>query len=136
MPTEVRRLHRWSSPFIAAGAIRALMLPIVGAVFASGGVLLSRLDLLSLLFVVPACVYAFIRQRVYTYRFTEHELVVRDGLLTKNVRHVSYERIHNVALVRNPIHRMLGVATARIETAAGGKPEALLRVISLEAAES
>ena len=89
MPTEVRRLHRWSSPFIAAGAIRALMLPIVGAVFASGGVLLSRLDLLSLLFVVPACVYAFIRQRVYTYRFTEHELVVRDGLLTKNVRHVS-----------------------------------------------
>ena len=111
------------------------MLPIVGAVFASGGVLLSRLDLLSLLFVVPACVYAFIRQRVYTYRFTEHELVVRDGLLTQNVRHVSYERIHNVALVRNPIHRMLGVATARIETAAGGKPEALLRVISLEAAE-
>jgi putative membrane protein len=135
MPTEVRRLHRWSAPFIAAGTIRVLMLPIIGAVLASGGVLLSRLDLLSVLFVVPACVYAFITQRVYTYRFTEHELVVRDGLLTRNVRHVSYERIHNVALVRNPIHRMLGVATARVETAAGGKPEALLRVISLEAAE-
>ena len=135
METEVRRLHRWSWPFIAAGTIRALILPIAGAVFASGGVLLSRLDLLSVLFIVPALVYAFIRQRVYNYRFTENELVVRDGLLTKNVRHISYERIHNVALVRNPIHRMLGVTTARIETAAGGKPEALLRVVSLEAAE-
>jgi len=135
MQTEVRRLNRWSWPFIAAGTIRALIIPAAGAVVASGGVLLTRLDFLSLLFIVPALVYAFIRQRVYSYRFTESELVVRDGLLTKNVRHISYERIHNVALVRNPFHRLLGVTTARIETAAGGKPEALLRVLSLEAAD-
>ena len=135
MQTEVHRLHRWSWLFIAAGTIGALIIPIVGAVIVSRGVLLSRMDLLAVLFVVPAFVYAFIRQRVYNYRFTESELVVRDGLLTKNVRHISYERIHNVALVRNPIHRILGVTTARIETAAGGKPEALLRVVSLEAAE-
>ena len=135
MQTEVHRLHRWSWLFIAAGTIGALILPIAGAVIVSRGVLLSRMDLLAVLLVVPAFVYAFIRQRVYNYRFTESELVVRDGLLTKNVRHISYERIHNVALVRNPIHRMLGVTTARIETAAGGKPEALLRVVSLEAAE-
>ncbi len=121
--------------FIAAGTIRAMILPAVGTIFASGGFLLGYLHLLSLVFIVPALVFAFVRQRVYNYRFTERELVVRDGLLTKNVRHISYERIHNVALVRNPIHRLLGVATARIETAAGGKPEALLRVLSLEAAE-
>ncbi len=135
MRTEARRLHRWSWPFLAAGTIRALIVPVVGAVVASRGVLLSRLDLLSVLFVVPALVLAFMRQRVYNYRFTDSGLVVRNGLLTKNVRHIAYERIHNVALVRNPIHRMLGVTTARIETAAGGKPEALLRVLSLEAAE-
>ena len=135
MPPEARRLHRWSFVFIAAGTVRALILPAVGAIVASGGVLLARLDLLSLIFIVPALVFAFVRQRVYNYRFTESALVVRDGLLTRNVRHISYERIHNVALVRNPIHRLLGVATARIETAAGGKPEALLRVLSLEAAD-
>ncbi len=135
MQPEARRLHRWSWMFIAAGAIRALILPAAGAIFASGGFLLSRLDLLSLIFIVPALAYAFVKQRVYSYRFTESELVVRDGLLTRNVRHISYERIHNVALVRNPIHRLLGVATARVETAAGGKPEALLRVLSLEAVD-
>jgi putative membrane protein len=135
MQTEPRRLHRWSWPFIAAGTIRALIVPAIGAVVASGGFLLARLDLISLVLIVPALVYAFVRQRVYNYRFTDGELVVRDGLLTRNVRHISYERIHNVALVRNPIHRLLGVTTARIETAAGGKPEALLRVVSLEAAD-
>jgi putative membrane protein len=135
MQAEIRRLHRWSWPFIAAGTIRALIVPALGAVVASGGVLLSRLDWVSVVLVVPAFAYAFVRQRVYNYRFTDGELVVRDGLLTRNVRHISYERIHNVALVRNPIHRLLGVTTARIETAAGGKPEALLRVLSLEAAD-
>ncbi len=135
MQTDLRRLHRWSWPFIAAGTVRALILPAIGAIFASGGVLLARLDLLSLLFIVPALVFSFVRQKVYNYRFTDTELVVRNGLLTRNVRHISYKRIHNVALVRNPFHRLLGVATARIETAAGGKPEALLRVLSLEAVD-
>ncbi|MCD4749832.1 MAG: PH domain-containing protein [Thermoanaerobaculales bacterium] len=135
MQTEARQLNSWSWMFIAAGTMRALLIPAAGAVVASGGFLLTHLHFLSLLLIVPALVYAFIRQKVYSYRFTDSELVVRDGLLTKNVRHISYERIHNVALVRNPIHRLLGVTTARIETAAGGKPEALLRVLSLEAAD-
>jgi putative membrane protein len=135
MQAEARRLSGWSWPFIAAGTVRALLIPAVGAVVASGGVLLTRLDFLSLLLIAPAIIYAFIKQRVYSYHFTQSELVVRDGLLTRNVRHISYQRIHNVALVRNPIHRLLGVTTARIETAAGGKPEAVLRVVSMEAAD-
>jgi len=135
MHPDARRLNRWSWIFIAAGTARTLILPVIGATVVSGGVLLARLDLLSLIFIVPALVYAVIKQKVYNYRFTESELVVRDGLLTRNVRHISYERIHNVTLVRNPFHRMLGLVTARVETAAGGKPEALLRVLSLEAAE-
>jgi putative membrane protein len=135
MPAEARRLHRWSWLFIAASSMKTLIVVAVGSIIASGGVLLARLDILSLVLIVPALVFAFIRQKVYTYSFAESELVVRDGLLTRNVRHISYERVHNVALVRNPIHRLLGVTSARIETAAGGKPEALLRVLSLEAAE-
>ena len=85
MQPEARRLQRWSWMFIAAGTIRALIIPVAGAIFASGGVLLSRLDLLSLLFIVPSLAYAFVRQRVYNYRFTESELVVRDGWFSKSI---------------------------------------------------
>jgi len=135
MQAEAHRLHRWSWIFIAAGTLRALIVPAIAAIFASGGVLLWRPELLSLLLIVPAGVFGFIRQWVYNYRFADGALVVRDGLLTRNVRQIPYERIHNIALVRNPLHRALGVATVRIETAVGGHPEALLRVLSLEAAE-
>jgi putative membrane protein len=133
MPSEARRLHGSSWIFIAAGTVRALIFPIVGTIVASGGVVLWRPELLSLVVIVPTLVFAFVRQRVYNYGFTDEALVVRDGLLTRNVRHIAYDRIHDVALVTNPIHRALGVATARIETAAGGEPEALLRVLSLPA---
>ena len=135
MQSESRRLNRWSWIFITAGTIRALIVPAIAVIFASGGVLLWRPELLSLIVIVPSVIYAFIRQRVYSYRFTDGALVVRDGLLTRNVRQIPYERIHNVAFARNPLHRALGVATVRIETAAGGRPEALLRVLSLESAE-
>lgn len=135
MRADPHRLNRWSWIFITAGTLRALIVPAVAATFASGGALLWRPGLLSLVLIAPSAAYGFIRQWVYNYRFADGELVVRDGLLFRNVRQIPYERIHNVALVRNPLHRALGVATVRIETAAGGKPEALLRVLSLEAAE-
>jgi putative membrane protein len=135
MQTETHRLNHWSWIFITAGTIRVLIVPAIAAIFASGGVLLWRPELLSLVVVVPSAVYAFIRQRIYNYRFTDSAVVVRDGLLTRNVRQIPYERIHNVALVRNPLHRALDVATVRLETASGGSPEALMRVLSLEAAE-
>lgn len=135
MEAETRRLNRWSWIFVAVGTMRALIVPLIAAIFASGGVLLWRPEWLLLVLVVPSAIFGLIRQRIYSYRFTDSALVVRDGLLTRNVREIPYERIHNVALVRNPLHRALGVASVRIETAAGGKPEAVLSVLSLEAAQ-
>ena len=41
------------------------------------------------------------------------------------------DRIQNVDLVQNPLHRMLRVAEVRVETASGTEPEATLRVLSM-----
>ncbi|MEM9294065.1 MAG: PH domain-containing protein [Acidobacteriota bacterium] len=132
---EGHRLHGWSWIFLIGGMLRALLIPLIAAVFAGGDVLLIWLNWVSLAVLVPIAAIAAIYQRIYRYRFTAEALEVRDGLLTRNLRQIPYERIHNVALVRNPLHRLLGVATARIETGAGGGAEAQLRVLSLEAAE-
>jgi len=135
MPSEVRRLHPLSWLFIAATSVKSLIFPAILAMFAFGGGPLALIEVWSLIFIVPALVFALIKQRIYSYRFMEEELVVRDGLLTKKERHIPYDRVHNVALVQNPFHRLLGVASARVETAAGGKPEAVMRVLSLDAVE-
>ena len=37
MQAEARRLNRWSWIFITAGTLRALIVPAIAAIFASGG---------------------------------------------------------------------------------------------------
>lgn len=135
MPAEIRRLHRLSWLFMMATSVKALIVPLIAALFASSQIPMVRFELVGLLILGPAFVVAFLQQRIYNYRFGDDELVIRDGILTKTERHIPYDRVHNVVLVRNPFHRMLGVASARVETAAGGKPEAVMRVLSLEAVE-
>ena len=89
--------------------------------------ILVRYD--SVLFFVPVVVGSLIRYWNYLYRLEGDELIVRDGLVTRNERHVPYARIQNIDLVQNPLHRMLGVAEVRVETAGGEKPEVVMRVL-------
>ena len=135
MAAEIRRLHPLSWLFMTATSVKGLLLPLIFVFFISGSNPWARYQLLSLLVIVPAFVAALLKQGIYNYRFTDEELVIRDGILTKKERHIPYDRVHNIALVRNPIHRMLGVASARVETGAGGAAEAVMRVLTLEAVD-
>ncbi len=96
---------------------------------------MASYQLLGGMVIIPTLIGALLKQAIYNYRFDAEELVIRDGILTKKERHIPYARIHNIALVRNPVHRIFAVASARIETAAGGKPEAVMRVLSIAAVE-
>ncbi len=135
MASEIRRLHPLSWIFITAISVKGLLFPLILVMFASGANPLARYELLGMILVIPAFVAALLKQGIYSYRFTEEELVIRDGILIKKVRHIPYDRVHNIALVQNPFHRMLGVASARVETAAGGEPEAVMRVLTLAAVD-
>ncbi len=135
MTSEIRRLHPMSWLFMTATSVKGLIFPVIIVLFASSANPWARYELLSLLVIGPAFVAALLKQGIYNYRFTDDELVIRDGILTKKERHIPYDRVHNIALVRNPFHRMLGVVSARVETAAGGEPEAVMRVLTLEAVD-
>jgi putative membrane protein len=131
--TDLRRLHRLSWLFLTARSAKGLVMPLLFVLFASASNPWARFELFGALFIIPALVGGIIKQRVYNYRFGQDDLVVRDGLWTRKERHIPYDRIHNIAVVRNPLHRLLGVAAARIETAGGGAPEAVMSVLSMAA---
>ena len=130
MVSEERRLHPLSWLFAAAQAVKGLIVPLIVLLLASGG---SNYELLAALFVIPATASAVLQYVVFRYQLAEVELIVRDGVLTRRERHIPYARIQNIDLVRNPFHRMLNVALVRIETASGDRPEAIIRVLSLDA---
>ena len=130
MASDDRRLHPLSWVFTAAQFAKGFIVPALVLLVASGG---GSYELWGGLFIGPVIVAAVVHYRVYRYRLAADEMVVRDGILTRTERHIPYERIQNIDLVQNPLHRLCRVALVRVETASGTRPEAVMRVLSLDA---
>jgi putative membrane protein len=128
--SDDRRLHPLSWVFTAAQFAKGFIVPALVLLVASGG---GSYELWGTLFIGPVIAAALVQYRVYRYRLSTDEMVVRDGILTRTERHIPYERIQNIDLVQNPLHRLCRVALVRVETASGTRPEAVMRVLSLDA---
>ena len=87
---------------------------------------------MALLFFLTSIVGTIFKYLTLRYRVHEGELVVTEGLLFHRVRTVPLRRIQNMDLVQNVFHRIFNVAEVRIETASGSKPEATLRVLTMD----
>ena len=125
-----RRLHPWSWLFVLLQQLRQFLVPLVVLVFVGGRAEDGYL-LWSLVGVAALVATAVWQYFTYRYRVDEDRLVVRDGLLERNVRQVPFARIHNVALHQTLLHRAFGVAEVRLESAGGTKPEAKMRVLPM-----
>lgn len=73
----------------------------------------------------------------FTFRFwvEPDEIVVKEGLFDRTLRHVPFTRIQNVAFRQNPLHRVFGVVELNLESGAGQKPEAKLTVLPMARAK-
>ncbi|MCO7225678.1 PH domain-containing protein [Pleionea sp. CnH1-48] len=123
-----RQLHPMSWLFSVARNIKAFIFPLVIALVAGG----DKYQIYAAWLVIPGIAISLLQNWVYRYILDVNEIIVREGILFKNVRHVPYEKIQNLNLIRNPIHRLLNVAQVELESASGGKPEAVIRVISMK----
>ena len=85
--------------------------------------------------LVPYTIVAIGRALTFRYRYDEHELVIRTGLLFRNERHVPYARIQNVDGVQTVFHRLLKVVDVKVQTAGGNEPEATMSVLPVAAFE-
>lgn len=70
------------------------------------------------------------------YWIEDGTLVIRSGIVSRQLRTIPLDRIQNVELRQNAAHQLAGVVDFRIETAAGPEAEAHLAVLSLAAARS
>lgn len=132
------RLHAASWLFALSGAVKQFILPLIALVFFGvrdndpGG--MSPFILSAL--IVALLVRALWHRWTYRYGFAPHALVIREGLVFRNVRQIEYARIENIDTERGLLHRLLGVAEVRVRTSTGGKPEASISVLSLDAVQT
>ncbi len=128
-----KRLHPFSWLFILITQLRTMFLPLVALIiFGRGG----WMDFLGIGAALSLAAYSLIYSYGFRYRVNSNEIVVREGILDRTERHIPFERIQNITQARNILHRIFGVTELRLESAGGSKPEAVMNVITLEAAEN
>jgi putative membrane protein len=125
-----RRLHVLSPVFFAGAHVRRLW-PLALLVLARRQLWLIVAGVVVLLAVTTL---EWLRR---TYELEAGALRLEEGVLQRKLRVVPFDRIQQVDLVRKPLHRLLGVATLRVETAGGGgAAEVDLDVVALGEAQA
>ncbi|MCB1583083.1 MAG: PH domain-containing protein [Marinicella sp.] len=127
LKTEGYRLHKSSPLFLFIEAIKKSVIPLAIGIIGTSG---DRQDFIILAIATVASIMTIIQFWFYHYWLEEDRLVVKEGILFKSLRQIPYERIQNLNIEKNPLHKLFKVATLQVESASGVKPEAVIRVIA------
>lgn len=127
-----QRLHAFSWLFVFLTQLRHAALPLLALLLFGRG---SWWEWMFLLGAVGLAVYSLIYSFGFRYRITAEELIVREGIFDRSERHAPWARVQNIAQRSNFLHRLFGVTELRLESAGGYKPEAIMTVIRLDAAQ-
>jgi membrane protein YdbS with pleckstrin-like domain len=82
-----------------------------------GGTFLWIFLAANVVWLVPTYLLIPLYVRSIEYEFTERDLLVRRGILTRSESMVPYRMVTNVEVKRGPIARALGIATLKVQTA-------------------
>ncbi|MCW5936190.1 MAG: PH domain-containing protein [Fimbriimonadaceae bacterium] len=134
-PPEFRRLHPGT---IAVGVVNVLARFIYAiAIFVVVSLTGGRGDSLDMFVSLAggfAVVVSIVRYLTFQFAVYEGKLVIREGLIVRTERTIPIDRIQNINLTRNVVHRMLGLVDFQIQTAAGTGVEASLNALGEEEA--
>jgi putative membrane protein len=126
---EELRLHPMSWFFVLIQQLKQFIVPLLVLLFLGRG---DRNDLWSVVAICLLAAYSIWQYITYRYRIDRESLTIRSGLLERSQRQIPFARIHNVALHQSLLHRIFRVAEVRLESAGGIKPEAEMRVLTLD----
>jgi len=132
-PVELplKYLHATSLAFDLIAHVRSYLFPLVfGLVGAAKGDI--GLLIVSGILFIPAVLSSAFRYFTLRYRIEDAHFYVDQGLIFRTTRTIPVDRIQNIDLTQNVLHRIFKVAEVKVETASGTEAEAVLRVLSME----
>ena len=127
----LKYLHTISLVFDLIAHVRSYLFPLgFGVVGAANGSI--RLLIISAILFIPAVLRSIFRYFTLRYRIEDAHFYVDQGLIFRTTRTIPVDRIQNIDLTQNVLHRIFNVAEVKVETASGTEAEAVLRVLSME----
>ena len=134
--TPQLRLHPLSWLFALTTSIRQMIIPLIALLVFGARDDASLIAPMAFPLVLAALLArALWRQWTFRYGFGVRGLVIQDGLIFRNVRQIEYPRIENIDTERGLLHRLLGVADVSVQTSTGGRAEARISVLDLDAVQ-
>ena len=133
-----RRLHPLTLAFSAITIARQMVWPaLVGGFSFGDGQIARMLPIFAAALAIPALIGATLKYTLYRWRLGGDELLLRSGVLNRRNRVIPLNRVQNVEVRQNVLHRVFGVAELRVETAGSGtEAEAVLSVLGLAEAQA
>lgn len=131
MSSEERsRLHPASVLFLFLAHARGFLMPVILIIaFADT----PDWEVWSLFALIPITLFEVWNYFTLRYWITGDDLIVKQGVIIREERHIPLERIQAIDSTQNLLQRIFGVVEVRVETAGSNKPEAHLRVLSIAA---
>lgn len=84
-------------------------------------------------FVIFTMIQPFVKYATFKFQILNNKIKITWGLINKQERLISLNKIHNVAINRKILHRLLGVAVVTLESAGSGQEsEVMFKVLSYE----
>ena len=127
----LKYLHTTSLVFDLIAHVRSYLFPLVFGLVGAANGNISLLIISGILFI-PAVLRSAFRYFTLRYRIEDAHFYVDQGLIFRKTRTIPVDRIQNIDLTQNVLHRIFKVAEVKIETASGTEAEAVLRVLSME----
>lgn len=133
---EFHRLHPLTMIVEVARGLRGLAgVVVIFIIYRIQGSSMDSMEFVYALFGFAALAPAVVRYFTYSFAIHNGQLLIKQGLFTKQHRTIPLDRIQNINTHRGVIHRMLKLVDLRIETAAGGDSEAALSALSEDQAK-
>ncbi|MFW6153193.1 MAG: PH domain-containing protein [Halobacteriota archaeon] len=95
------------------------------------GLMIASVAAVAIVVVLAIAIgYSLAYYRRFDYELTEDTFDVHSGVFARRDREVPYYRVQNVSIAKNVVHRLLGIAEVRVETAGGDSAEVHLRYVA------
>jgi len=131
------RLHPFTLFFAFWVGMRNIVVPFLASLFLFGRMREEQNYLwVAAAFVGFPLAFALVRYFTFTYRIENGELITREGLFGRTERHIPLNRVQDIRIEQDVLHRLLGMADVFVETAGGRGPEASLSVLARAQAET
>ena len=128
-PEKGNRLDKTSPIFTLYEVVKKTIIPLIFGVLTYERSVKVQIIIISV--VSFFSLFSILQYWFYHYWIKADKIEIKEGIFFKKNRKVPYTRIQNVNVLQNPLHRILKVATLQLESASGGKPEAVMRVVNL-----